>query len=261
MIVFHADLDNTLIFSYKHEIGTEKRLVERYQGREVSYMTEETFRLLKEIKKKVLVVPTTTRTIQQYERIQLGIGALPYALVCNGGILLEEGKEVASWYQTSLELAARSKAALVQGSALLEREPERSLEVRNIRELFVFTKCRNAETVVRHLKEELDLSLVDVFCQGEKTYIIPKSLRKGMAVRRFREYIHGDQVIAAGDSPFDISMFQEADIGIAPFGLARKHKLPGQTVCMPERNVYSQELLEYIGTMIKNRTEFGEMLK
>ena len=43
MIAFFSDLDNTLIFSYKHDIGKEKRCVEIYQGREVSYITERTY--------------------------------------------------------------------------------------------------------------------------------------------------------------------------------------------------------------------------
>ena len=44
MILFFCDLDNTLIYSYKHEIGSKKRCVELYQGREISFMTEQTYR-------------------------------------------------------------------------------------------------------------------------------------------------------------------------------------------------------------------------
>ena len=38
MIVFYSDLDNTLIYSYRREIGGKKRCVEVYQGREISFM-------------------------------------------------------------------------------------------------------------------------------------------------------------------------------------------------------------------------------
>lgn len=80
MIVFHTDLDNTLIYSYKHNIGEQKRCVEIYHEREISYITQETYRLLQKMMKpekchdQVLVVPTTTRTIEQYQRIHLGVG-------------------------------------------------------------------------------------------------------------------------------------------------------------------------------------------
>ena len=84
-IVFHTDLDNTLIYSYKHELGADKHCVEVYHGREISFITAETERLLQQIKARenqIVMIPTTTRTTEQYHRIQLGIGELPYALVC-----------------------------------------------------------------------------------------------------------------------------------------------------------------------------------
>ena len=81
------DLDNTIIYSYKHDIGNEKINVEIYQGREISFITKKTQELLLMAKEKYMLIPTSTRTVGQYERIDLGIGAFPYALVCNGGIL------------------------------------------------------------------------------------------------------------------------------------------------------------------------------
>ncbi len=99
MIAFFSDLDNTLIFSYKHDIGEKKRCVEIYQGREVSYITERTYGLLKYAASRLLFVPVTTRTEEQYRRIDLGVGVPSYALVCNGGVLLINGQEDAGWYR------------------------------------------------------------------------------------------------------------------------------------------------------------------
>ena len=76
MIVFHTDLDNTLIYSYRHDIGRDRRCVEVYQGREISFVTQETHRLLQKLserKEQVLIVPTTTRTAEQYARINLSL--------------------------------------------------------------------------------------------------------------------------------------------------------------------------------------------
>ena len=104
MVVLHTDLDNTIIYSYKHEIGPEKRNVELYQGREISFITEKTYALLQQVKKRMLVVPTSTRSLEQYQRIDLGVGAFPYALVCNGGLLLVDGKIDEHWNRETLEL-------------------------------------------------------------------------------------------------------------------------------------------------------------
>ncbi len=75
--IFFTDLDNTIIFSYKHNIGIDKVNIEMYQGREISYMTQKTYRLLKQVAKKMLLVPVTTRSVEQYNRIDLGLGVLP----------------------------------------------------------------------------------------------------------------------------------------------------------------------------------------
>ena len=97
MIIFNTDLDKTLIYSYKHDIGNDKLCAEIYQGRQVSFVTRRTAELLKRVNETVLLVPTTTRTLEQYVRIDLGIGTPHYALVCNGGILLTDGEEDSGW--------------------------------------------------------------------------------------------------------------------------------------------------------------------
>ena len=82
MVVFFADLDNTLIYSYKHDIGADKVGVELYNDRVISFMTPKSYVLLKQADKRTLFVPTTTRTPEQFARIDLGI-ASKYVLVCN----------------------------------------------------------------------------------------------------------------------------------------------------------------------------------
>ena len=215
MIVFHTDLDNTLIYSYKHELGADKRCVEVYHGREISFITAETERLLQQIKARenqIVMIPTTTRTTEQYHRIQLGIGELPYALVCNGGVLLVRGREDEDWYHGSLERIRDSREMLHLALALLEKDPRRSFELRFIRDLFVFTKCQEPEAVVCELRQKLDRKVVEVFQNGVKVYVVPKALSKGSAVQRFREYSGAAYTIAAGDSEFDCSMLEEADV-------------------------------------------------
>lgn len=246
MDVFHVDLDNTLIFSYRHDIGREKRCVEIYQGREISFITEETQRLLREIDQKMLVVPTTTRTREQYERISLGVGDIPCALVCNGGVLLVNGKKDPEWYAHSLELIAGCRPEMEKAALLLEREPGREMEVRYIEELFLFTKCADPKEVVRTLRKELDTRVVDVLYNGTKVYVVPKALRKGAALQRFRTYQKARRVFAAGDSVFDVSMLEAADWAAAPEALLKKYPMSGHVAGMPGKAVYSEEVMRAI---------------
>ncbi|MEY8428782.1 HAD hydrolase family protein [Lachnospiraceae bacterium 46-15] len=246
MIAFFSDLDNTLIFSYKHDIGEDKRCVEIYQGREVSYITERTYGLLKYAASRLLFVPVTTRTEEQYRRIEMGVGIPPYALVCNGGVLLIDGQEDAGWYRESVEMTADCRDELEKAAEILEMDKNRILEVRNIRKLFLFTKSECPEESVDRLKEKLDMSQMDVFRNGVKVYALPKALNKGAALRRLRERIKPEQAIAAGDSGFDLPMLAEADVGIAPQVLGKCYKLEGRIQLMEPDRVFSERLLEFV---------------
>lgn len=255
MIIFNTDLDNTLIYSYKHNIGNDKINVEMYQGREVSFITKNTRKLLEEVRKKVLIVPTTTRTQEQYERIELGIGKIKYALVCNGGILLVNGQRDQNWINDTKKMIKGSLDELHKSIDRLELE-KRKLEIRFIEEMFVFTKCEEPELVVNKMKKSLDCSLVDVFNNGEKLYIIPKELNKGYSIKRFANYIAKNQTdsinkcIAAGDSEFDISMIENADIGIVPKDFSNQFKAKKDLVQADGIKVFSEELLEYISQLL-----------
>lgn len=245
-ILFHTDLDNTIIYSHKHDIGADRRCVEVYRGKEISFITQETYRLLGEVKKRAVIVPTTTRTPEQYNRIRLGVGAFHYALTCNGGVLLVDGAEDEQWYRESLKRMIGSRNELVRAMELLEKDKRRTFEIRLIRELFVFTKCEDSESVVKELRAVLDAGAVDVFSNGVKVYVVPKTLSKGNAVDRFQAYVSADYVIAAGDSEFDISMLEAADYGIAPSGLAKSHCFSDKVKCPPADMLYSEAVLETV---------------
>lgn len=245
MIVFNTDLDNTIIFSYKHSIGKSKRCAEVYQGREISFITEKTFELLQTVREKVLFVPTTTRTVEQYNRINLGIGTPKYALVCNGGVLLIDGEEDNRWYEESLKLTVDCTSELKEAEDLLEADRYRSFEVRNIRELFVFTKSSDPLKSVENLKKRLNTDKMDVFSTGVKVYAVPKTLSKGSAIERFRAMLNPDTVIAAGDSEFDISMLEKADISIAPKELSEISALPENSLLSDEK-IFSEFVLKTV---------------
>lgn len=244
MVVFHADLDNTLIYSYRHEIGRDKRCVEIYEGREISFMTERTVQLLEDMPAHMLFVPTTTRTVEQYNRIQFPIGTPPYALVCNGGVLLVDGVECEEWYADSRKLVRACQDELGTAEELLARDPDVNFEVRVIRQLFIFTKSAQPEQTLARLRPDLDLDAVDLFQNGNKVYVVPKQMNKGQAVMRLRERLRADYVIAAGDSRFDIPMLHAADCPIAPYALAQTSSLPRNTHIMNEDGVFAEYALE-----------------
>ncbi len=257
MIIFHADLDNTLIYSQKRAVWPEKIGVEVYQDRMISFMTPRSRDLMRKAVNSpdLLVVPTTTRTAEQYRRINFGGAAPQYALVCNGGILLKDGLEDELWYKRSLELTADCRRQLEFAEKCLGRDEHLSFEIRNVRSLFIFTKSERPELTAAELKHILDLSKVDVFCVGVKVYVMPKILNKGEAVRRFWEYLAGLKTpagdgggcwrtIAAGDSEFDLPMLELAVDALAPEEL--REVCPEGTLFPARGQVFSDFVLEFV---------------
>lgn len=250
-LLFCSDLDNTLIYSHRHEIGADKVCVEHYQGREVSFMTEKSLELLRRAVQKMLFVPVTTRTQEQYRRIDLHIGTPEYALVCNGGVLLVNGKEDETWYVQSLERIADCENELLTGARCMEEDPDRTFEVRNIRSLFLFTKSKRPDRSAVRLREALDLTRMEVFCNGAKVYAVPVALNKGIAVQRLRKRLHAGFVAAAGDSEFDVSLLAAADLAMAPADFAGRlrEELAGKELWTPPKgseDVFSDVFLEYL---------------
>lgn len=253
MVVFCSDLDNTLIYSYKREIGSSKLCVEIYEGREVSFMTSYSCQLMKKLKEKICLVPVTTRTLEQYKRIRLPAGEPEFALTANGGILLVNGEEDHKWYEESLHLTACSAGELTRARRLLEQDQSRCFEVRNIRDLFLFTKSENPKKTVDNLKRNLDTGKIEVFENGVKVYAVPKELNKGRAVKRLRKRLGDCFVIGAGDSEFDIPLLWEADHGFLPDSLGKITKQSSHWTVCENQKVFSDQILETIAARIEEQ--------
>jgi len=193
-------------------------------------------------------------------------------------------------YYDSLMLAVKTWDKLLKAQDILKFDRDRSMEVRFIEELFVFTKSREPKRTVHKLREELDLSKIDVFSNGVKIYAIPKSLTKGNAICRLKESLGIEYmtakgydifdlimtveengkfdlntiisensdfdltVIVAGDSEFDLTMIEEADMAVIPELLAKKleeKRMQEKCMVIGKEKIYSDELLEYIFEKIK----------
>lgn len=220
-----------------------KRCAEIYQGREISFLTEKTWQGLKLIAELALVVPVTTRTLEQYYRIRLGIGELPYVLACNGGILLRNGREDPDWYEASRKLVEKSRGEMEKALELLDKDKAVCFEIRWVKELFVFTKSREPEKTVKFLSSQLDSELAMVVQNGAKVYVVPKALDKGTAIKRLQEQLGRGQVIAAGDSVFDLPMLEQAELAIAPEGLAAGNRKP---VRIPSDVLFSEGVVNTV---------------
>ncbi|MGE4213210.1 MAG: HAD hydrolase family protein [Anaerotignaceae bacterium] len=256
MKIFLSDLDNTLIYSYKHNIGKDIVLVETKDGKELSFMTSKAHMLLEKIKDEMEFIPLTTRSLEQYRRICFSEKwRVECALVANGGILLRNNKIDEDWYNESLVIIENAQEQLALGMQLLENDANTYFEVRKVDGLFVFTKSNDVPSTRNMLETSLDLSVVSVFNNGSKVYIFPEKLNKGTALQRIRKLKNPEIIFAAGDSDFDLPMLKEADIAIFPHKLKQFLACDKNGLVVESDKMFSDEIVDYIIKQQKNRDD------
>ncbi len=221
MITFFADLDNTLIYSHRREIRGEKFAVEWLHDREQSYMTKKTYEYLLSAK-NINAVPLTSRTIEQYSRLS-GISeklGWRYALVCNGGILLKDGKICTKWLDETYGLAENAESELKRSAELLRAENK---VIHETEKIMVYAGVEEPQKVEMKLKSELDTELLHIYSDNRKVYCLPKEINKGNAVKRFLKCgLACGFTAAAGDGEQDISMLESVETAIVPEFLAER---------------------------------------
>lgn len=221
--LFACDLDNTLIHSYKHKADGDI-CIEIYNGREQSFISSRAVELLKEITKKILFVPVTTRSIEQYNRIEWLEGTKPkFAVVSNGANLLENGEINSKWRQDFYKFIQPYENEL-------QRQLEKFLQDKNftvcriVDESFLFLKCSDdAEIISVAEKIQADTDLI-VEYSGRKIYLFPPKLNKGEAILKLKENFEPEKTFAAGDSNIDVPMLNFADVAFANSKLKLSHK-------------------------------------
>ncbi len=188
-ILFASDLDNTLLFSHRHR-QPEDRCVERLNGAEQGFFTRETPDLLPQVVQRVHLLPITTRSIEQYQRIQWPDGTAPrIALTANGAVLLRDGQMDRAWYATS---------------------------VRCVEGVYVYAAYPDIPAAERVARDWCGGSALQAVVSGRKVYFFPPGIDKGTALRRAVERFGPERVIAAGDSVIDVPMLRQADLALIP---------------------------------------------
>jgi hypothetical protein len=240
-----TDLDRTLIYSAAAAALADDDLVvvERLDGRVISSATPRTLALLHELAAVALVVPATTRTADQYRRIDVVVAELAprYAVVANGGDVLVDGVADPEWHRqvrTRLASVAEPLHAARDGFfAVAGAEPEWLTRMREVDDLFLVASVDRTQ-LPDGLVADLAGSLGDrgwaVSLQETKLYVVPHGLDKADAVTHLRERTGASLVIALGDSVLDRGMLAAADVGLRPAHgeLSRVADAPG-TIPVP----------------------------
>lgn len=231
-VLVATDLDRTMIYSRaaagEQFATTTPVCVEIYNDAPLSYMTAAAHTLLADLTTGAVVVPTTTRTPDQYRRIALPPGPYRYAVTSNGGAILVDGHPDPTWRRriNRLTAAAGPPVAAVVDELRGRVDDTWVTSLRTADDLFCYLVVdtdRQPDDFVTHWRRWCRPRGWNVSQQGRKIYTMPNAVTKSAALgevhRRLIDSgaLHPDAlVLAAGDGVLDIDLLEHADLAIRP---------------------------------------------
>ncbi len=214
MAVFFTDLDNTLIYSHNRTIPGEKIVVEYLHGREQSYMTAYSYSFLRSLS-GLCIIPVTTRTCAQYERIQcMDEFHVREAIVCNGGMLLVDGSEDLAWSEETVSKAGKELDELENACDLLQGIYSGTC-IQRPAPYMAYWKTDNPARTCKEIEGAIKTDRITVQHDQKKVYLFAASVNKGSAIQRYCSRSHLAADIAAGDDIMDIPMLNHARYALA----------------------------------------------
>ncbi|MDR1126540.1 MAG: HAD-IIB family hydrolase [Treponema sp.] len=244
MILFACDLDNTLIHS-KPKDGDIP--VEYSNEKVITYIPGRTLEIIANLNNRVMLIPATSRSLEQYRRIKIFHERTPaYAIVSGGGIILRDGEIDGEWdlYRKNIIDSAWNEFErlfhLLQNDARVER-------TKIIDDSFIFAKSASAPSVINDLKR--NAVSFNILRHKKKIYVLPQGIDKGVALDEVRRRLRADCVIAAGDSDIDIPLLNRADYALTPSQeLALKINAP-HILVKPETVDFSVFVMEFAASL------------
>ncbi|CAM3876464.1 HAD family hydrolase [Tsukamurella ocularis] len=239
-----SDLDRTLIYSQAAAgpaFGTaEPVCVEIYRDAPLSYMTPDSHAGLAALAAATPVVPTTTRTPEQYLRVRLPGPPFRFAICSNGGEILVDGVPDPQWRDHVRGLLAALPADLDAIAAQLETRlaPGWGARLRLVPGLFAYvvSEVRIPTETVEEWRAYCAPLGWTISQQGRKLYTIPEPVTKSRAALEVRRRLEaaralapGAPWLAAGDGALDADLLAAADAAIRP----RHGELEEQAFTLP----------------------------
>lgn len=223
-MIFASDLDRTLIYSNKflEQASTNTIPVELKDEKQITHITEKSLKLLKLISEKILFIPTTTRSIEQFHRISIFNDSisLKYAVVDNGAVILKNGEVDLYWqdYILSQMNSIISPIELIEHCRFfLEKDYVNSF--RCCDNLFLYAVLKNDKMNVDDFNKLILISEKEGYSvtkNNRKIYIIPKFINKWSPLKYIMGIEKEDKIITAGDSYLDLPMLNNSLYGMIP---------------------------------------------
>jgi len=214
-VMYASDLDNTLIFS-KDSANTS--ICDTYKNGAHSYISnrvkEELIKL--DTDTRVQFIPVTSRSLEEYNRVNLGI-VPDYAIVANGGMILYQGSPILEWEEYVKRFNVQMDMIDIMHTVEDYFDDISSLRV--VDNKYVFFKVQNIYEFDKNVDYLEQLFNKWTFTRiKNKVYCIPNHFSKQIALRWLWHKLNKPYIIASGDSILDLPMLTLANEAIIPSG-------------------------------------------
>ncbi|MEX6587103.1 HAD hydrolase family protein [Paraclostridium bifermentans] len=212
MIIF-SDLDRSVIYSNKFlDTDIEYESIEIYNGKEISYISIDTIKHIKKIQEDGLFIPTTTRTVEQFQRINFTSKNMEFdwAITSNGGNILKHNKVFEDW-RNEVEKILQKVFPIEK----MVSDFEKYIKLPGI------TNFKIAENLFFYIVVDwnyFEVSMIEeytsllgskgwiFYISGRKIYFLPKDISKENAISYLANYIGVKKFSVIGDSTMDLGM-------------------------------------------------------
>lgn len=225
MMIF-SDLDRSIIYSnkflqkYRYK-DNDYECIETYDGREISYISKKTIKLIQEIQKIGMFIPTTTRTEEQFRRINFSKYNIdfPYVIASNGATILKNNQPLKEW-EDIIEYKKKNSENIEFMMETFETEVKAKgiPRIRSVENLFFYLVVDESVFNIQDIKkyiDKLDYRNWMYYISGRKIYFLPRGITKENAIEYILDKINIKEFIAIGDSTMDLGMLNKAPISYA----------------------------------------------
>jgi hydroxymethylpyrimidine pyrophosphatase-like HAD family hydrolase len=206
-------------------------------------MSRRTLEIIANLNGRIVLVPATSRSIEQYRRIKVFQEYAPvYAIVSGGGVILQNGEIDGAWDGRRKNVVDSTRGEFERVFRLLQNDV-RVERTKIIDDAFIFAKSASAQRVIDSLKR--DAISFSILRHNEKIYVLPPGIDKGAALAEVKRRLVPSCVAAAGDSVLDIPLLNGADYALVPSReIAAKIKAP-HILVNPETADFSVFVMEF----------------
>lgn len=206
-----SDLDGTLVHSRRDR--PDLLVVETYDGRDIGFVTRETWAALARLQSVAEFIPATARVVRQYRRLRFPQQPR-YAVVEAGARLLVDGAVHGGWDSLVREVVADAGASqdeVADRFATLDlAEPVRTGDV-----ALVYAKLVAGSSEAQFVAWCAERGWV-VTRQSERVYALPAGIDKAHAVAFAVSEAVGQLIATAGDGRMDERLLRVADRAYTP---------------------------------------------